>query len=167
MSRYPDRRDSCLSTQIGGNSRIGSAKVVWSTMFKSLDLVRLAGLGCWANTISMVPVVGVPDRLATSSHSLTHIRDRLKEGVFHGRRIMFDDRNMSNPIMIKDVEVNENSASTHTRSQRPGYTDPNYQQTGLYSYDSYPEISQFQVRQSARQCPMKFTDILYPLVGSG
>jgi len=124
-------------------------------MFKSLDLVRLAGLGCWANTISTVPVVGVPGRLATSSHSLTHIRDRLKEGVFHGRRIMFDDRNMSNPIMIKDVEVNENSASTRTRSQRPEYVDPNYQQAGPYSYNSYPEASYSQVRPSARQCPLK------------
>ncbi|KXH41255.1 hypothetical protein CNYM01_04614 [Colletotrichum nymphaeae SA-01] len=62
---------------------------------------------------------------------------------------MFDDRNMSNPIMIKDVEVNENSASTRTRSQRPGYTDPNYQQTGPYSYDSYPEVSQFQWDQDS------------------
>ncbi|KXH29128.1 WD40 domain-containing protein [Colletotrichum simmondsii] len=75
--------------------------------------------------------------------------NRLKEGVFHGRRIMFDDRNMSNPIMIKDVEVNENSASTRTRSQRPGFTDPNYQQTGPYSYDSYPEVSQLQWDQDS------------------
>ncbi|KAK0380589.1 hypothetical protein CLIM01_02056 [Colletotrichum limetticola] len=74
---------------------------------------------------------------------------RLKEGVFHGRRIMFDDRNMSNPIMIKDVEVTENSASTRTRSQRPEYTDPNYQQTSPYSYDSYPEASYVQWDQNS------------------
>ncbi|KAL0767546.1 hypothetical protein CaCOL14_009785 [Colletotrichum acutatum] len=37
-------------------------------------------------------------------HNFYGACDRLKEGVFHGRRIMFDDRNMSNPIMIKDVE---------------------------------------------------------------
>ncbi|KAK1535545.1 hypothetical protein CPAR01_09087 [Colletotrichum paranaense] len=75
--------------------------------------------------------------------------NRLKEGVFHGRRIMFDDRNMSNPIMIKDVEVTENSASTRTRSQRPEYTDPNYQQTSPYSYDSYPEASYVQWDQNS------------------
>ncbi|EXF81109.1 hypothetical protein CFIO01_08205 [Colletotrichum fioriniae PJ7] len=81
-------------------------------------------------------------------HNFYGACDRLKEGVFHGRRIMFDDRNMSNPIMIKDVEVNENSASTRTRSQRPEYADPNYQQAGPYSYNSYPEASYSQWDQN-------------------
>ncbi|KXH60102.1 hypothetical protein CSAL01_09815 [Colletotrichum salicis] len=73
-------------------------------------------------------------------HNFHGACDRLKEGVFHGRRIMFDDRNISSPIMIKDVEVNENSASTQARSQRHE-SALDYQQAGPYSYDSYPGAS--------------------------
>ncbi|KAK1675649.1 hypothetical protein BDP55DRAFT_146157 [Colletotrichum godetiae] len=73
-------------------------------------------------------------------HNFHGACNRLKEGVFHGRRIMFDDRNISSPIMIKDVEVNENSASTQARSQRHE-SALGYQQAGPYPYDSYPGAS--------------------------
>ncbi|KAK1640170.1 hypothetical protein BDP81DRAFT_159227 [Colletotrichum phormii] len=73
-------------------------------------------------------------------HNFHGACDRLKEGVFHGRRIMFDDRNISSPIMIKDVEVNENSASTQARSQRHE-SALDYQRAGPYPYDSYPGTS--------------------------
>ncbi|WYZ40230.1 hypothetical protein EsH8_IV_000571 [Colletotrichum jinshuiense] len=74
-------------------------------------------------------------------HNFYGACDRLKDGVFHGRRIMFDDRNMTNPIMVKGVDLNESPVPVPSRARGPDVGTASYQQTGLYPHDSFSEPS--------------------------
>lgn len=94
----------------------------------------------------MAHVVGTNDLFNIVQHFANAHQDRLKDGVFHGRRIMFDDRNMTNPIMVKGVDLNESPVPVPSRARGPDVGTASYQQTGLYPHDSFSEPSYAQVR---------------------
>ncbi|KAK7441948.1 hypothetical protein Landi51_09938 [Colletotrichum acutatum] len=81
-------------------------------------------------------------------HNFYGACDRLKEGVFHGRRIMFDDRNMSNPIMIKDVE--RQTISRLVRIRMIPIQKHRVLSTGTYSTSSGQTNTAFRTPDTAR-----------------
>ncbi|KAF6827021.1 hypothetical protein CMUS01_09179 [Colletotrichum musicola] len=77
--------------------------------------------------------------------------DRMKEGVFNGRRIMYDDRNLTSPVLIKDVlDSNASPVSSvsrlATRPPPPAFAPTHHLQSSAYSYSSSSELSYDQVR---------------------
>ncbi|KAF6830201.1 hypothetical protein CPLU01_07495 [Colletotrichum plurivorum] len=72
--------------------------------------------------------------------------DRMKEGVFNGRRIMYDDRNLTSPVLIKNVlDSNASPVSSvsrlATRPPPPAFAPTHHLQSSAYSYSSSPELS--------------------------
>ncbi|KAF6817131.1 hypothetical protein CSOJ01_02551 [Colletotrichum sojae] len=72
--------------------------------------------------------------------------DRMKEGVFNGRRIMYDDRNLTSPVLIKDVlDSNASPVSSvsrlATRPPPPAFAPTHHLQSSVYSYSSSSELS--------------------------
>lgn len=140
-----DSRPSYHSTQDGRRLRNGLAATVKSTTFNSTTPPR-AGSGSRGHTIFIVHVVG--GQIEACPGPANTRSDRLKDGVFNGRRIIYDDSNMTSAIVVKEVHNDENAIPVNgtVKSRQPTPAPFSAQidhQPSPYSYAS-SEASSFE-----------------------